>query len=84
MPPLPAPPAPPAPPRVDADELRSELRKDGIIGANDKQFQFQLNEAGLTVNGKKQPTGLAAKYRRLTGHEGDKNFNISMSFEEQK
>ena len=77
-----APPAPPRPPGLGSDELREELRRDGVIGANDKQFQLQLNDAGLTVNGKKQPADLAAKYRRLTGHEGGKNFNITMSVEE--
>ncbi|GAB3850909.1 hypothetical protein GCM10028822_16900 [Hymenobacter terrigena] len=79
---LPAPPAPPTPPRVDTEELRSELRKDGILGANEKNLQFQLNNSGLTVNGKKQSDELAAKYRQLTGHAEDKKFNMSISTQE--
>ena len=82
MPPMAPLPAPPAPPRLDTDELRSELRKDGIIGADEKNLQFQLNSSGLTVNGKKQPDALAAKYRKLTGHTDGKNFNMMISTQE--
>ena len=80
--PLPAPPAPPAPPRVDTETLRDELRKDGVIGRDDKNLQFQLNAAGLTVNGKKQSEELAAKYRKLTYHDNDKSFNMTISTQE--
>ncbi|MBF9142069.1 M56 family metallopeptidase [Hymenobacter properus] len=78
-PPLPlAPPPPPAPPRLDSEALRSELRKDGLIGADDKSFQLQLNSSGLTVNGKAQSAETAAKYRKLLGHEkGTYNMTIS-------
>ena len=79
---LPAPPAPPRPPRLDADELRRELRKDGVLSRDEKNLQFQLNAAGLTVNGKKQPEELAAKYRKLTGHAEGKNFNVVISTQE--
>jgi bla regulator protein BlaR1 len=82
MPPMTAPPAPPAPPRFDSDALRSELRKDGIIGADEKNLQFQLNASGMTVNGKKQSDALAAKYRQLTGHADGKNFNVMISTQE--
>ncbi|MGY3088906.1 bla regulator protein BlaR1 [Hymenobacter sp. UYAg731] len=82
MPPIAAPPAPPAPPRVDSEELRNELRKDGIIGADEKNLQFQLNAAGLTVNGKKQSDELADKYRKLTGHADGKTFNMMISTQE--
>ena len=75
----PALPAPPLPPRVDSGELRDELRKDGVLGRDEKSFQFQLNNAGLTVNGQRQPEKLAAKYRKLTGHEGDKKFTVTIS-----
>jgi beta-lactamase regulating signal transducer with metallopeptidase domain len=83
-PPLPpvAAPAPPAPPRVDSESLRDELRKDGLIGANDKGFQLKLSNAGLTVNGKKQSDDLAAKYRKLTGHADDQSFNVTISTKE--
>jgi bla regulator protein BlaR1 len=79
MAPMPPLPALPAPPRLDTDELRSELRKDGIIGADEKNLQFQFNSSGLTVNGKKQPDALAAKYRKLTGHNDGKSFNMMIS-----
>ena len=80
--PLPAPPAPPAPPRVDTETLREELRKDGVIGRDEKNLQFQLNAKGLTVNGKKQSEELAAKYRKLTYHDNDKSFNMTISTQE--
>jgi hypothetical protein len=82
MPPMPALPAPPAPPRVDTETLRDELRKDGVLGRDEKNLQFQLNSAGLTVNGKKQPEELAAKYRKLTNHDNGKNFNMTISTQE--
>ena len=65
----PAPPAPPLPPRFDTPAIRSELRKDGLLGPDVKNFQLQLNGAGLTVNGKPQPEALAAKYRKLMGYD---------------
>ena len=80
--PMPALPAPPAPPRVDTETLRDELRKDGVLGRDEKNLQFQLNSAGLTVNGKKQPEELAAKYRKLTNHDNGKNFNRTVSTQE--
>ena len=80
MPPMPAP--PPAPPRVDTETLRDELRKDGVLGRDEKNLQFQLNSAGLTVNGKKQPEELAAKYRKLMNHDNGKNFNMTISTQE--
>ena len=79
---VPPPPAPPRPPRLDTDELRGELRKDGILGADDKNLQFQLNNSELTVNGKKQSDELAAKYRKLTGHADGKSFNVMISTQE--
>ena len=75
-------PAPPLPPRINADELRRELRKDGVLATDEKNLQFQLNASGLTVNGKKQPDELAAKYRRMTGHTDGKNFNVMISTQE--
>ena len=81
-PPMMAPPAPPRPPRIDANELREELRKDGVLGSDEKDLQFQLNNSGLTVNGKKQSDELAEKYRKLTGHANDQSFNIMISTQE--
>ncbi|GAB3306240.1 M56 family metallopeptidase [Hymenobacter tenuis] len=81
----PPPPAPPAPPRFDSDEVRKELRKDGVLGASEKSFQFQLNDSGMTVNGKKQPEALAKKYRKLlelpaeTDSKSRRNIQISIN-----
>ena len=75
-------PAPPRPPRINADELRRELREDGVLAADEKNLQFQLNASGLTVNGRKQPDELAAKYRKMTGHTDGKNFNVMISTQE--
>ena len=79
---LPVPPAPPRPPRINSDELRRELRRDGVLGTDEKNLQFQLNAAGLTVNGQKQSDELAAKYRKMTGHADGKNFNVMISTQE--
>jgi len=88
----PAPPRPPQAPGVDTqtlrdelrNELRNELRKDGLIGRDDKNFQLQLNDTGLTVNGKRQPDALAAKYRQLAGHNDGPGqvHNLSISVQE--
>ncbi|RPD50243.1 hypothetical protein DNI29_05450 [Hymenobacter sediminis] len=80
------PPLPPLPPRMNSDEVRAELRKDGLLGANEKGFQLQLNESGLMVNGKKQSDTLADKYRRLlnapSGNGGKSRSNIQISVSE--
>ena len=75
-------PRPPRAPGVDAQTMRNELRKDGLIGPDDKSFQVQLNAAGFTVNGKRQPEEVAAKYRRLTNHDDGKSFNMVISSQE--
>ena len=82
MAPMTAPPAPPRPPQIDTETLRDELRKDGLIGADEKNLQFQLSASGLTVNGKQQSDELAAKYRKLTGHANDKTYNMMISTQE--
>ncbi|MET4106565.1 M56 family metallopeptidase [Hymenobacter sp. UYP22] len=85
---VPAPPRAPRPPRApqfNSDNIRAELRKDGIIGANEKSFQFQLNDAGLMVNGKRQSAELTEKYRKLVdapdanGRSTHHNIQISIS-----
>ncbi|MDQ2772704.1 MAG: hypothetical protein M3Y54_19635, partial [Bacteroidota bacterium] len=68
--------------RLDTGDLRNELRKDGVLGADEKNLQFQLNASGLTVNGKKQSDELADKYRKLTGHADGRNFNVMISTQE--
>ena len=85
---LPTPPLPPAPPAApDTEQLRNQLRADGLIGQRDKSFQFQLSSAGMRVNGKAQPAALADKYRRLfggtessrPGQQSKTNIQISVS-----
>ena len=85
----PAPPSPPRPRRipdvgtsVTSNAVRDMLRKDGVLKPDEKNFQFQLNREGLTVNGQRQSEQLAAKYRKMTGHEDGKNFNVSISSQE--
>ncbi|MBF9238299.1 hypothetical protein I2I05_12915 [Hymenobacter sp. BT683] len=79
----PAPPRPPKAPSVDTKQLSDELRKDGLIGQTDRSFQMQLNDAGLTVNGKRQSDELAAKYRKLVGHDrSGQVHNLSVSFDD--
>ena len=78
----PAPPRAPRAPRMDTDALRTELRKDGLIGQSDKGFQLQLNASGMTVNGKRQSEELAAKYRKLVGHDDGERHNLNISVQE--
>lgn len=58
-------PLPPRTPAVSSTKVRGMLRNDGLIGKNDKNFQFQLNDDGLKVNGKAQSAEMTAKYRKL-------------------
>jgi len=92
---IPAPPAPPAtpgaptlpapstPPTLSTNELRAQLRKDGLLGANEKSFQFQLDKEGLRVNGKPQSAEMATKYRRLydipTSGKSNRTVQVSVS-----
>jgi len=62
------------------------LRKDGLIGKDDRSFQFQLNSSGLRVNGQQQSAALTEKYRKLyTGSSSSKggksttNIDITVS-----
>ncbi|WBA40280.1 M56 family metallopeptidase [Hymenobacter canadensis] len=83
VPAVPSVPAAPAPPRLDSDQLRETLRKDGLIEKDAKGFMFQLNNKGLVVNGEPQPAAMADKYRKLLGHSNSQssntNINISVS-----
>lgn len=76
-------PAPPMPPRLDSDQIREALRKDGLIEKDAKSFMFQLNSKGLMVNGEQQPAAMADKYRKLLGNSNGQsintNINISVS-----
>jgi Zn-dependent protease with chaperone function len=87
----PAPPRAPAAPRapraprvtmVNSVNLGNHLREDGLIGANEKKYRFQLDSSGLVVNGKRQSDELAAKYRQLVGHDDGKKHSINIEIEE--
>ncbi|MBC6606557.1 M48 family metalloprotease [Hymenobacter sp. BT188] len=91
---IPAPPAPPRAPRaprapqpprapaINSVDLGNQLRQDGLIGKNDKSYQFQLNATSMTVNGKRQSDELAAKYRQLLGEGKNSKFNMNISIQE--
>ncbi|UOQ52931.1 M56 family metallopeptidase [Hymenobacter cellulosivorans] len=83
----PVPPVPPTPPRapraprnvkVNSVALGEQLRKDGLIDANSRSYQFQLNPSGMTVNGQRQPEETAKRYRELLGKTDGKNFNMDV------
>ncbi|MFC5271081.1 M56 family metallopeptidase [Adhaeribacter terreus] len=59
------------------EKLKTELRKDKLIGENDKSFNYQINKDGLTINGKKQPKATFEKYKKLfhPGLEKGGNYN---------
>ncbi|KUG06724.1 M56 family metallopeptidase [Solirubrum puertoriconensis] len=82
LPPLP--PSAPRPPRaprrstmVNGVNLGEELRKDGLISDADRSYEFRLNNSEMVVNGKKQPTAMASKYRKLLG--GDKGGKVDIN-----
>jgi beta-lactamase regulating signal transducer with metallopeptidase domain len=80
---LPAPPAPPTGPTTQ--ELREELRRDGLLGKDERSFTFQLNEKELRVNGQVLSAAQAEKYRRLyqlpasSQGKGRRTVNISIN-----
>ncbi|WP_165370475.1 M56 family metallopeptidase [Hymenobacter persicinus] len=84
----PTPPRPPkaplAPrkPTINNTVIGDQLRKDGLIGKDDKSYQLQLNQSGMRVNGQKQSDAVAKKYRELLNHGDDKNFNLNISVSE--
>jgi len=62
-----APPAPPAPAAPKTDKLRAALRQDNLIGKNDRNFSFELNDKGGRVNGQALTPAQVARYRQLLG-----------------
>jgi len=62
-----APPAPAAPAAPKTDKLRAALRQDGLIGKNDRNFSFELNDKGGRVNGQALTPAQVARYRQLMG-----------------
>jgi|GEM_PF-539162 len=79
---VPLPPAAPRKPPVNSTVIGDQLRKDGLIGKDDKSYQLQLNQSGMRVNGQKQPDEVAKKYRTLLNHTGDQKFNVDISVSE--
>ncbi len=67
---------------VSAVDLGSQLREDGLIGRNDKSYQFQLINTTSTVKGERQTDELAAKYRQLLGEGKSSKFNMNISIQE--
>ena len=47
------------------EKLKAELKKDNLIGPNDKNYTYKISKEGLFVNGKKQPEALFEKYRKM-------------------
>jgi bla regulator protein BlaR1 len=62
-----APPAPPAPPAPNTGKLRAALRQDGLIGKDDRNFSFELNDKGGRVNGQALTPAQLDRYRQLMG-----------------
>ncbi|MCC2546958.1 M56 family metallopeptidase [Hymenobacter sp. BT175] len=80
---VPTPPMSPRPAKtksvkVNSVSLGDELRKDGLIGRDDKSYSVQLNSTGFTVNGKRQSDELARKYRTLMGKGDEKSFTMDI------
>ncbi|MGI4884408.1 MAG: M56 family metallopeptidase [Janthinobacterium lividum] len=77
--------APPAP--TSSTKVRDELRHDGLIGAADKSFSFQLNDKGGRVNGRALTPAQFEKYRRqflpATTGAGKSKSAISINVDER-
>jgi bla regulator protein BlaR1 len=78
-----APQAPPAPPAPKTNELRAALRQDGLIGKDDRNFSFELNDKGGRVNGQALTPAQVARYRQLMGQPASgkgqsSTFNINV------
>ena len=79
-----APPAPPTPPAPKTDKLRAALRQDGLLGKNDRNFSFELNDKGGRVNGQALTPAQVARYRQLlgqpvSGQGQSSSFNINVN-----
>jgi bla regulator protein BlaR1 len=59
------------------EKLTAELRKDKLIGENDKNFTYKISNEGLSINNKKQPQETFEKYKKLfhPGLTGNSNYN---------
>lgn len=63
----PSPQAPPPPAAPNHNRLREALRQDGLIGKSDRNFSFDLNDQGGSVNGQALTPAQVARYRQLLG-----------------
>jgi len=75
---------PPPPPAPDVNRLREALRRDGLLGAKEKNFSFELNNDSALLNGRALTPAQAARYRQLlspgSGRRGSKsNMSITTS-----
>ena len=68
---MPTTPTPPQPPQVNTEQIREELRQDGLLGKKDKAFTLQLTGKSLLINGEQQSAAMADKYRKLLGDGTD-------------
>ncbi|MBC7448736.1 MAG: M56 family metallopeptidase [Hymenobacteraceae bacterium] len=68
---------------ADSNRLGAELRRDGLIGKDDKQYSVQYENGEFRVNGKTQPADVQTKYRKLLNiPENDKGTNIQLQVNE--
>jgi hypothetical protein len=67
---------------VNSVDLGRYLREDGLIGKDEKSYDFQLNPTSMTVNGKRQSDEVAQKYRQLLGKGSNSKFNMNISIQE--
>ena len=65
LPPQQGPPSPTPPPAPKTGALRDALRQDGLIGKDEHNFSFSLNDQGGKVNGRALTPAQVARYRQL-------------------
>ncbi len=75
-----APPPPPPPTTPNHSRLRNALREDGLIGKNDRNFSFDLDDKGGRVNGQALTPAQVARYRQLFGQPAQPGGGKSSSF----
>ena len=86
----PVPPVPPMPPvapfKLEMDDLKNELRKDGFFKDSDR-LRFEMDEDELKINGRKQSQSTYNKYEKIIkkswGKKSLDNFNINFNIEDK-
>ncbi len=63
--------------------LKKELYRDGMISSTNSRTKIQIDEDGMTINGKKVSKSLEDKYLRMIGVEGrpEKDSRINIQFD---